>query len=323
METNSARQLFESRINPDASPGPPPILENHPARSATTIDGWKSALFGLPFLAAGVFIGLAALGAVSGKKNAPDWLIGIIGAMFFSAGAFLAIHGVLGALRKSRYLRAAAQAPGQPWLYDFHWRQEGITFSAFNAMVGGLVAALIWSIFLVPFFWIGLSHRGAWLFTVVASIFALFGLIFWYRWAQMLADLLFHGNSYLSYDSFPYFLGGNFRARLRAPNHVADIGALTLTLRCVQEKYVTSGTGDNRTSRVLCFELYKDATTLTNDRLAGYAGAEIPIEFRLPTDQPTTSLASTPPTYWEIEARGQSGTISYEAYFLIPVYKAT
>lgn len=318
---STTREMLEMRLHPDAPSGGGSVLQNHPTRSATTIDGWKSVLFGLPFLAAGVFIGFVANGSISGQKEAPDWLIWIMAGMFFSAGAFLAIHGVRGAIRKARYLRAAALNPGQPWLYDFHWSQEGIKFSAFDAMLGRLVAALIWSIFLVPFFWIGLAHRGAWLFTVVASIFALVGLIFWYRWAQMLADLIFHGNSYLSYDSFPYFLGGNFRARLRAPNHLAAVGELKLTLRCVQEKYVTSGTGEDRTSQVVCYELCSQVTTIPSERLAGYAGAEIPMEFRLPADQPTTNLAATPPTYWEIEARGESGVVSYEAYFLVPVYK--
>lgn len=320
---NSTTEILEQRLNPGPGPNPAPILENHPTKSATAIDGWRSALFGIPFLAAGVWISLAALGFVSGREHAPDWVIGVFGAMFFFGGLFFLIHGLLGTARKSRYLSAAAQRPGQPWLYDFHWSQEGIAFSAFNAMLGRLLAALLWTAFLIPFFWIGLSVRGAWVFLIFSSLFALLGLVFWYRWVQMLADLLRYGNSFLSYDGFPYFLGGTLHARLRSPHHISDLDALTLTLRCVQERYVTSGSGSDRSTRVVCYELYKDATTLTRDRLAGFAGGEIPVEFRLPVGQPATSLASTPPVYWEIEARGQSDKVSYEAYFLVPVYKAS
>jgi len=60
------------------------VLVNHPTQSATAIDGWKSLLFGLPFFAAGIFIGAVALDYVGGKKNAPNWLIGLLG-FFFSA----------------------------------------------------------------------------------------------------------------------------------------------------------------------------------------------------------------------------------------------
>jgi hypothetical protein len=322
---DSTTEILEQHLNPGPSPNPAPapVLENHPTQSATTIDGWRSALFGIPFLAAGVLISLAALGFVSGRKNAPDWVIGIIGPFFFLGGLFFLIHGLRGAMRKARYFRDAAERPGQPWLYDFHWRQEGISFSAFNTMLGRLLAALGWNAFLIPFFWIGLNVRGAFLLLIFASLFALIGLVFWYRWAQMLADLLRYGNSLLNYDAFPFFLGGTLRARLRAPHYVSDMDAFTLTLRCIQEKYITTGSGNNRTTRVVCYELYKDAVTLTRDRLAGLAGGEIPVEFRLPANQPTTSLASTPPVYWEIEAHGQSTKVRYQAYFLVPVYKVS
>ncbi len=319
---NTTTALLEQRLNSDTGLHQAPILENHPTQSATAIDGWRSAVFGVPFLAAGVWTTLAALGFVSGRKHAPDWVIGMFGAMFFFGGLFFLIHGLLGAVRKAQYLRDSAQRPGQPWFCDFHWRQEGIAFSAFNAMLGRLLAALGWNAFLIPFFWIGLTVREARIFLIFSSLFALLGLFFWYRWAQMLADLLRYGNSFLNYDSFPYFLGGTLGARLRAPHHVSDIDALTLTLRCVQEKYITTGSGSNRSTRVVCYELYKDAVTLTRDRLAGLAGGEIPMEFRLPADQSTTSLASTPPVYWEIEARGQSRAVGYQAFFLVPVYKA-
>lgn len=322
---NSISDALEQRLHPDsfAASDSGSILTDHPTQSAIAIDGWKSALFGLPFLAIGVWISLGTLGLRPiQSKNVPDWAVGIFGAVFFFSGLFFVSHGLLGMVRKSRYVRAAARNPSQPWLCDFHWAQDGFAFSAFNAMLGRLLAALGWTIFLLPFFWIGFT-RGLWIFAVFASIFALFGLIFWYRWAQMLADLIRYGNSYLSYDSFPYFAGGTLRARLRAPHHLADIDALTLTLRCVREEYVTSGTGRDRSTKVVCYEIYNEAVTLDRDRLAGFVGGEIPVEFRVPADQPSTSLSSTPPIYWEIEANGQSRAVRYQAYFLVPVYKSS
>jgi hypothetical protein len=316
------REIADPTLDPALSSNSGSILENHPTQSATTINGWGAAFFGLPFLAVGVGMILAALRVVDVGKHVPYVVVGIFGALFFLAGAFFLTHGLLGVARKWRYLRAAAQRPGEPWLYDFHWHQEGVAFSAFNAMMGRLVAALVWSAFLVPFFWIGLNVRGAMIFAIFASLFGLVGLVFWYRWLQMLADLIRYGNSFLGYDSFPYYLGGTLRGRLRAPHHVEDIDALTLTLRCVQEKYVTTGSGKDRSTRVVCYELYKEATTFERERLAGYAGAEIPVEFHVPADQPTTNLAAAPPIYWEIQACGNSSKINYEAYFLVPVYKA-
>lgn len=304
-------------------PDLPPVLLDHPTQSSTPIDGWKSLLFGLPFLLIGLFIESAAFKPVPLHGNhTPTWLIYLIGAFFGLPGLFLVIHGVLGLLRRALHNRQAAQFPGQPWRSDHHWHTEGFAFSAFRAMLSRLIAALTWSVFLVPFFWVGFTQHGPGrVFLVGATLFALIGLIFWYRWAQMLADLLRYGNSFLNYDQFPYFLGSTFRARLRAPQHISDLDDLTFTLRCVQEKYVTTGTGKNRQTKVVCYELFKDAHTLSRDQIIGLAGGDIPIEFPLPADQRTTTLCYNPPTYWEIEARGSSHAVNYLAYFLIPVYK--
>ena len=320
--TNSTLSTLRQRMV-GAGPGLPPVLPNHPTQSATTIDGWKSVLFGSPFLLAGVGTAFAALYASPTRKHGPDWLIGLIGSFFFLAGAFLVIHGLRGAARKAIHEREAAARPGEPWLADYHWQREGFAFSAFNAMVSRFFAAIAWNVFLIPFFWVGLNVHGMGrIFLVFASLFALLGLIFWGRWNAMLADLFRYGNSFLSFDSFPYFLGGSLNARLRLHRHLDAIDELSLTFRCVQEKYVTTGSGNNRRSQVVCYELYKDVATLSRSQLAG-ASSYAPISFRIPQDQRPTCLSDTPPIYWEIEARGKARGADYEAYFLVPVYKSS
>lgn len=299
--------------------GPGPALSDHPTQSATTIDGWNSILFGMPFLLVGVAIEASALNFVSTRKHAPDWLIALIGSFFALAGLFLLVHGTAGLVRRARYRHEASRRPTEPWYADYHWHPEGFTFSAFKTTLGRLALALFWSAFLVPFFWIGM--KGAWPFLAGATLFALAGLYIWYRFLQMLADLLRYGSSFLEYDRFPYFLGSTFSARLRTPRHVSDLNELKLTLRCVAEKYVTTGTGENRTTSVVCYELYKDESTLSKESLAEFRGESIPLRFPLPIDKPETTLIFAPPTYWEIEARGTSSKVNYIAYFLVPVYK--
>lgn len=301
-------------------PGGPPALLNHPTQSATAIDGWKSALFGVPFIAVGVFTGLVALDRVDARKHAPDWVIGIIAGAFFFGGLFFFVHGLRGVARKVAWQREAARFPSEPWLYDFHWHREGIAYSAFDEMVKRLLGALVWNAFVLLFAWIGM--QGPWPFLVGAAFFGLLGLIFWYRWATMLLDLLRYGSSYLSYEGFPYSLGGPLRAQLRTPHHVSAIDELTLTLRCVEEKYVTTRGADNRSqTQVVCYELYRDVATLDRARLTSLASGPIPVEFRVPSGQPATNLAATPPTYWEIEAKGKARGANYQAYFLVPIYK--
>jgi hypothetical protein len=307
------------------------VLLNHRAQSSTTINGWPAVVFGVPFMGVGAFIGWMMLHATpathpahhAAAKNAPEWLGPAFAGMFFLAGAFVFVHGIRGVIRKAIWRRESAERPNEPWLTDHHWRREGIAFSAFDDMFKRLFAALLWTAFLVPFGWVGWTQRGAWPFLVAVGIFGLLGLIFWVRWAQMLFDFLRYGNSFLTYDQFPYSLGGTFNARLRVPHHVSALDELTLTLRCVQEKYVTTGTGQNRTSSVVCYELYGESITLGRDRLNGLVVGEVPVEFKVPSDQPATTLISTPPTYWELEAKGKARGAGYEAVFLVPVYKTS
>jgi hypothetical protein len=319
---NSTPEILEQPVSPDTGPNPARVLENHHTQRPIALDGRRSVLFGIPFLAAGVGINLLAFGVIPVHRYVPSWVISVFGDMFLLSGLLFLIHGLHGITRKSRYLSAAAERPGEPWLYDFPWSQEGIAFSAFRDMPLRLLATLFVAAILVPFVWMGLNIPGKGSFLIFSLPFPLVMLRFWYQWTQQLARQLRYNNRFLSYDDFPYFLGGALRARLRAPHHISEIDALTITLRCVQERYITTVRGNERETQVVCYELYKDVTTLTRERLAGYAGGEIPVEFRLPAGQPATSLASTPPVYWEIEARGQSGKISYESYFLVPVYKA-
>ena len=299
------------------------VLNDHHTQSATTINGWGSALFGVPFMVAGFFVSLVALDRIHPQKHAPGWVIGIIAGMFAFGGVFFFVHGILGVIRNAAGRRETAARPNEPWLYDYHWRREGIAFSAFDDMVKRLLAAIVWTTFLLPFGWVGMTERGAWPFLVAVAIFGLLGLIFWFRWAQMLFDLLRYGNSFLTYNQFPYSLGGTLRARLRVPHHLSAIDELTLTLRCVVEKYVTTGTGQDRSTNVVCYELYKSALTYDRNRLTGFAAGDIPMEFPVPPDQPATSLISTPPIYWEIEAKGKARGVGYEAFFLVPVYKVS
>jgi len=312
-------QLLRQMIG--GAPGDPPALLNHPTQSATAIDGWKSFLFGLPFIAAGLFMMAGVFNMLHGRKNAPTWLLAIFASFFLFGGLFFSIHGLLGVLRKAAYQRHVAAHPGQFWLADHHWRPEGISFSAFRSMLGRLAGVIFWYAFLIPFGWVGLNVRGTGrIFLIVPLLFGLVGLIFWARWYRMFRELLRYGSSHLTYDAFPFFLGSTLQARLRISRHFDSLDNLTITLRCVREKYVTTGQGQNRSTTVVCYELYSDATTFTHDQLAGASSSYLPISFRVPADRPATRLSDTPPTYWEIEARGNSSTATYEAYFLVPVY---
>jgi hypothetical protein len=297
------------------------LLSDHPHQSATAIDGWKSILFGIPFAIAGVAMSFASVHVKPPATGPtfPRWAMGVFDFAFLGGGLFFIGHGLRESIRDWRYRRAAAANPGQPWLYDYRWR-DGFRYSAIGTVVQRFATALGWCAFVLPFGWVGLEAPGERPFLYFAIAFELMGLFLWYRWGVALLDYFRYGNTYLRYDSAPYFVGGALHAHLRAPRHLAAIDELTLTLRCVQERYVTTGTGRDRSTSVECYELYSDSSTIPREQLAAVGEDGIPVEFTLPPGVPTTTLASHPPTYWEIEAGGQAREVDYRAYFLVPVY---
>ncbi|MGH9716106.1 MAG: hypothetical protein ACRD4R_05165 [Candidatus Acidiferrales bacterium] len=321
MPVYTTTPLSEARPEISAAPGFP-ILRNHRTHNTVPINGWKSVLLGLPFVATGTLLGLVALDRIPARKHAPGWLIGAAAGLFVAGGSVFLVHGLCGLYRRAGYWRKTAVRPDEPWLADYPWRREGIGFSEVDEMLRRLLAALGWTVILSLLAWVGMRQPDGWPIWAALCLFSLCCLMLWSRWAASVFELGRYGDTYLHFGEFPFRLGAKLRARLRAPRHMAAIEQLTITLRCVQEHHSTEGDGTSRTMIVVCYEMYKDAIQLNADRLAGLGGSDVPIEFCLPKRQAATNLSATAPTYWEIEVNGKARGADYAAVFLVPVYNA-
>jgi len=295
-----------------------PVLRNHRTHTDVPISGWKSVVLGLPFIGAGIVFALVALHQIPVRKPAPDSLISAVGGLFLAAGFVYVLHGVRDLRRRARWRRSAAGRPEEPWLADYPWQHEGIGFSEVDEMLGRLLAALAWTLVFSLFAWAGILKPDGWPIWLALGFFGLCCLMLWGRWAAGVFQLMNYGDGCLSYGEFPFRLGGQLQATLRVPQRLSAIEQLTITLRCVQEQFVTSG--DGRTATVVCYETYKKVIQLSASQLAGLSEGDIPVRFRLPHGAASTSLSSRPPTYWEIEVNGKARGVGYDAIFLVPIY---
>ena len=69
------------------------------AQSGTTIHGWGSVIFGIPFLGVGIMVFLVSIDVIHADPNdihAPMWVLSACGAMFGLPGAWLLVHGARG-----------------------------------------------------------------------------------------------------------------------------------------------------------------------------------------------------------------------------------
>jgi hypothetical protein len=307
-------------------------LPDHPGRT-TAIRGFSAVAYGLPSIVAGLFAGWSSwnwhlTGSADTIGNIKFSFLLLLTGTFFLGGSYFSVHGVQDILALARKRRFSVEQPGKPWLGDYPWRPEGFKFSALRETTKPLTAALIGSALVAPFIWVALGNPFAWAFDLFVGILALLPGLTWWRWFAMLRRASRFGSSFLTYDTFPFFVGNTLRARLQVRRNLESIQSLTLTLRCVQEKYVTTG-GSKRwgvsrgTTSTVSYELFSEVLVLDRSKIMNLQSGGIPLQFSIPANAPPSRLSDRPPVYWEIEARGETQGTAYQALLLVPVYSAS
>lgn len=319
---DNLRHRFPLEID---SPGDGGIeLNGRQARSATTVHGPVSAIVGLPFVA----VGLAIVGVVSGvidvpvdgADRVPPWLIGSIGAVFAWAGLSFVAHGVRGVVRNARVRRIRAAHPEEPWRWDHEWDDRGATDDTATRAGQLLTGALFMLVFLTPFHWIGfVAPDGPIAFGLVALLFDAVALAMIGRAIYLTVRRLKYGAGRALFTRFPFRRGEELEMYVIAPRSLPQHAVANATLRCVQEKYVTRGRGENASLTVACFEIHRD-TAPAPFATTGNGARALRIRFPLPRDLTPTDLASRPCRYWEVEVGATTDGVDYSARFLVPVY---
>lgn len=292
-------------------------LRNSSARSAFAMTGLPAVTFGGLFVVAGTVISTRVyVGGMAGL-HAPRAIVALSGAIFALAGLYVVINGLVDIWRKRATTERAAAMPGQPWFWDYPWRADGIGNDTTREIVKALGFAAFIAVFLTPFHWIAFFAKprvpvfgfGALLFDLVIA-----GLLV--RAGRLALMRRRYGASWLSFAHFPFHPGGPVALNLDGYGGLSAMTRLTGTLRCVQERYETRGTGENRTTKVVCYALWSATTVADRDRNGGFA-----FSFDVPAGLPSTVLSERPARYWELAVESDDVPgVDYTASFLVPVY---
>ena len=301
------------------------MLPNRAARGgATTVHGWPAVVLGT--LVTGVGLGMAgaatgviAPGAIK-DGDAPGWIIALVGGIFAFAGVSALIHGVRGIGRMARVKRMRAAHPAEPWRWDHVWDERVARDDTASRARHFLVMALFIFAVLTPFHWIGFfGSKAALPFGIVALFFDAIGVGLVAAAGYFALRRLKYGAGVARFAHFPFRRGAALELHVQAPRALPQHAVSTATLRCVQERYVTSGSGEDRTTNVQCFEVYRD--TAPAELIGAGAGRQaLRVSFSIPAGAPTTDLASRPCRYWEVDVEAATDGVDYGARFLVPVY---
>ncbi len=296
-------------------------IKNAKPQSSTTIHGWPSVIFGIPFLAAGVFIFLISIEVIPVDPksiHAPMWVLSAAGLMFGLPGMLLMIHGAKGLSRKVRLEAGIEHQPSKPWLWDYDWEPLGISETKEKEVANAFLAGLFFMVFLSPFnWWAFMSKAGGGFVVAIVCLFDLIIIAVWYQAFYKLFQFYKYGNSRLRFVEFPLFLGTRTNLILKGLPQQMD--QLKIKLRAVEEAYETRGSGKNRSERVVCYQRYEEERVMRN--VSSGADGQLKMEWDLPDEKElATRLSDRPALYWEMVIEAETPGIDYSACFLLPVY---
>ena len=288
--------------------------------STIPMQGWPAVAFGSVFALPGAGIILLALGVVGDVdrgRNAPRWVVLVAGVIFLLAGLFVIAAGI-GTLRMRRRVAALQRHfPDDPWRWDHDWSETG-AYDGSGGRIARLVGFFLFlELFLAPFHWIGwFSPERPLPFRIVPLVFDLVAVGLLWQAGVLIARRRRYGATVLRFARFPFHVGSDVRVALSRVGQLALVPRLTATLRCVQERYEQRGSGRDRSTQVVYYELWSRAIDVEPSRRGDFE-----MVFELPHDVPSTELSARPARFWELElTSGDVAGADYVSTFLVPVY---
>lgn len=323
----------------DAAPSPYTAreakLSNRAPRSGSIgVHGWQAVRLGALLLAAVVGPLVLAADQILARRlvdwSVRSWIGAYAAAFVASIGFAVLVHGAFGVRRIARVRQRCGQHPSEPWRWDYEWderqsRDDDTTRRA-RQFIGCGVALLL---MLAPWHWIGFARIGrapahviglTLPFGLVALLFDLIAVALVASGVTLILRRLKYGQGIATFARFPFRVGEQLEIHVQAPRSLPQHAIVTATLRCIQERYVTTQTSDREThTNIQCFELYRD-TAPAEPLASGLTGRMLRVKFGIPRDAPVSDLASRPCRYWEVDVEAVTDGVDYGARFLVPIY---
>lgn len=273
-----------------------------------------------------IVVDLVRLGVLSGYRS-PLGAFFDMPSLFFPAIFAVGLAPV--AWRKLRRSRLKRAFPGEPWMWERRWDRAGARSMAAAGVLQPLAIAVPLTAVSIA---VGLVARfvvGSDLVLLALTPFFLAALGCWAWWAVRLGPVLKFGRPYFRYDVFPFRLGERVEGALEGIEKLEGFERLTLTLRCVSERWTGSGRGRRLQRQTIREETREIGPAGVVRRLvsardvehaAGATRIVVPVRFELPDEDLGTKLDGDPARKWELHARAERPGFDFEATFLLPVY---
>lgn len=244
---------------------------------------------------------------------------------FYAAMAFGTVFGLV-TLRILQLALAGAEnkakkkgAKGEPWTWDYPWRQDWMAPDYTGGGTGTVLGRLAFLALLAMFnvaWW-----SDSWLFKGIVALFDLFGLLILYDTFQKVYQWMRFRRPVVIWETLPAFVGDRLQGRIAFARGVRAMGPARLTLRCVRDEWVTTGTGKNRRKELEPYAIYQQNREIPLDDSPGEPMDAVDFSFSIPDDQPPTDLSREEAVYWQVLLNIPLTGPNLETVFLAPVYR--
>jgi hypothetical protein len=299
-----------------------PGKSDPPAKSAGIFSNVFLFLFGLPFLAVGVFGIEQAISKIVEGKARDALLPGLLGPIFACAGLGVMFLAVSTRKKTKRDAEIRTLHPDQPWLLREDWAVGRIK-SSVSAQVK------IYSFVALMFCGIGAMyafaalpkelHKGNFK-ALIVLVFPAIGIGFMIAVVRAMLARRRFGDCFFELAQVPIPLGGTLEGMIQTGARIRLEHGLHLKLSCIRR--TVSGSGKNRSVQETILwqdeKVFKSEVDLPEPE-PGHSG--IPVFFKLPADQPECFARGNEAIIWRLAAKAKMAGPDFSATFDVPVFK--
>lgn len=154
---------------------------------------------------------------------------------------------------------------------------------------------------------------------IIISVFDLIPIGVAYQVFLRVGRAIKFGGSQLQNTRFPIPLSKPIELRWKPSAGIVRANQGSFTLRCVEEYWISTGTGRNR-SRKMVHEQIWSVTRFLDHPFTFPRMEEIELRFDIDPGLPSTSLSADRPIFWELEIILDLPGLDFEECYLVPVY---
>lgn len=273
-------------------------------------------VFGIPFAAAGIYAGVAAVRIL---QIGGSWRMAAVFGCVAIAFGFAGLGVIAAAFRNSGNERRddglKARNPEQPWMWKAEWvdRRLRDQSRAGTGILWGF--ALLWNAISSPvLIFIPQEIAKGNHIAYIGFLFPLVGLGLIVAAMRLTLRALRFRPSTLILDTVPAPIGGVLRGNVEVPHAFSNVSAILVRLIAMSRER----NGKSTVDRIITQEERELEPSVIRQRPDGVV---IPIEIAVPADGEPTNGEGGRQIYWRLSVDAEVPGIDYSATFDVPVFR--